>query len=195
MNISPTNVLKIPVIDANIENTKPYGHLLGDDVSKPGLGIPFYQERVLEGENIDFTYRGTATFRTAKILPGYPPIIWLERHMYMTQMFIGLGQAPFIMVMAPPNHENDENLPNLNQVQALRFPAGYGLLLHIGTWHDFPIACDRPVVVLTANSDEVVTALSQMQTPGEMNQGDVYKISLLKRLNCEIHLEVESSRV
>ncbi|OUL37272.1 ureidoglycolate hydrolase [Nostoc sp. T09] len=195
MNISPTNVLKIPVIDANIENTKPYGHLLGDDVSKPGLGIPFYQERVLEGENIDFTYRGTATFRTAKILPGYPPIIWLERHMHMTQMFIGLGQAQFIMVMAPPNHENDENLPNLNQVQALRFPPGYGLLLHIGTWHDFPIACDRPVVVLTANSDEVVTALSQMQTPGEMNQGDVYKISLLKRLNCEIHLDVESSRV
>ncbi|MDZ8053467.1 MAG: ureidoglycolate lyase [Aulosira sp. ZfuVER01] len=193
MNISPTNVLKIPVIDANTENTQPYGHLLGDDVSKPGLGIPFYQGRVLEGENIDFTYRGTATFRTAKILPGYPSIIWLERHMHMTQMFIGLGQAPFIMVMAPPNHDNEENLPNLNQVQALRFPPGYGLLLHIGTWHDFPIACDRPVVILTANSDEVVTALSQMQTPGEMNQGDVYKISLLKRLNCEIQLDIESS--
>jgi ureidoglycolate lyase len=193
MNISPTNVLKIPVIDANTENTKPYGHLLGDDVSKPGLGIPFYQERVLEGENIDFTYRGTATFRTAKILPGYPPIIWLERHLHMTQMFIALGQAPFIMVMAPPNHEIDENLPNLKQAQALRFPPGYGLLLHIGTWHDFPIACDRPVVILTANSDEVVTALSQMQTPDEMNQGDVYKISLPKRLNYEIHLDVDAS--
>ncbi|BAY21518.1 hypothetical protein NIES2100_12720 [Calothrix sp. NIES-2100] len=190
MTTPQTQVLKIPVIDANTENTKPYGHLLGDDVSKPGLGIPFYQERVLEGENIDFTYRGTATFRTAKILPGYPPIIWLERHMYMTQMFIGLGQASFIMVMAPPNHENGENLPDLKQVQALRFPAGYGLLLHIGTWHDFPIACDRPVVILTANSDEVVTALSQMQKPDEMDQGDVYKISLLKRLNCEIHLDV-----
>ncbi len=63
MDISPTNVLKIPVIDANTENTKPYGHLLGDDVSKPGLGIPFYQERVLEGENIDFTYRGTSIRR------------------------------------------------------------------------------------------------------------------------------------
>ncbi|QSJ15527.1 ureidoglycolate lyase [Nostoc sp. UHCC 0702] len=186
-----TQVLKIPVIDANTENIKPYGHLLGDDVSKPGLGIPFYQERVIEGENIDFTYRGTATFRTAKILPGYPPIIWLERHMHMTQMFIALGQAPFIMVMAPPNNENGENLPDLNQVKALRFPPGYGLLLHLGTWHDFPIACDRSVVILTANSDEVVTALSQMQKPDEMNQGDVYKISLPKRLNCQIQLQVE----
>ncbi|BAZ33377.1 hypothetical protein NIES4074_58870 [Cylindrospermum sp. NIES-4074] len=190
MTTSPIQILKIPVIDANRENIQPYGQLLGDDVSKPGLGIPFYQGRVLEGENIDFSYRGTATFRTAKIMPGYPPIIWLERHMHMTQMFIGLGQAPFIMVMAPPNHNDGADLPNLNQVKALRLSAGYGLLLHLGTWHDFPIACDRQVVILTANSDEVVTALSQMQTPDEMNQGDVYKISLPKRLGYEIQLEI-----
>jgi hypothetical protein len=43
-----------------------------------------------------------------------------------------------------PNHNNGEDLPNLNQAKALRFPAGHGLLLHLGTWHDFPIACDRP---------------------------------------------------
>ena len=81
-----------------------------------------------------------------------------------------------------------ENLPNINQIQAFRFPAGHGLLLY-GTWHDFPIACDRSVVILTANSDEVVTALSQMQTPEEMNQGEVYKISLSKRLKIQIQLE------
>lgn len=189
MNINPGKTLKIPVIDANSENIKPFGFLLGDDVSKPGLGIPFYQDRVLEGENIDFTYRGTATFRTAKIMPGYPPIHWLERHMHMTQMFIALGQAPFIMVMSPPNHENGSDLPDINQTKAFRFPPGHGLLLHLGTWHDFPIACDRPVVILTANSDEVVTALSQMEAPGEMNQGDVYKISLPKRLGYELVLE------
>jgi ureidoglycolate lyase len=183
-----TEIIKIPVIDATPENIKPYGHLLGDDVSKPGLGIPFYQERVLEGENIDFSYRGIATFRTAKIMPGYPAIVWLERHMHMTQMFIGLGQSSFIMVMAPPNHENSKDLPDINQVQALRFPPGHGLLLYLGTWHDFPIACDRSVVILTANSDEVVTALAQMKEPGEMNQGDVYKISLPKRLGCEFQL-------
>ncbi|NJK36269.1 MAG: hypothetical protein HC919_15820 [Oscillatoriales cyanobacterium SM2_2_1] len=94
------------------------------------------------------------------------------------------------MVLAPPNHQTQSHLPNLDQVQALRFPPGHGLLLHLGTWHDFPIACDRPIVVLTANSDEVVTALSQMPGADEMNQGDVYKISLPKRLNCEIHLDL-----
>lgn len=190
-----TQTIKIPVIDATPENVIPYGHLLGDDVSKPGLGIPFYQERVIEGENIDFSYRGTATFRTAKIMPGYPNIMWLERHMHMTQMFIALGQSPFIMVLAAPNHEHNENLPDLNQVQALHFPAGHGLLLHLGTWHDFPIACEQPVVILTANSDEVVTALSEMKEPGEMNQGDVYKINLPKRLGCEIQLDVGSQHL
>ena len=190
MTISQTKTLTIPVIDADAENIKPYGYLLGDDVSKPGLGIPFYQGRVLEGENIDFTYRGDATFRTAKIMPGYPTVTWLERHMFMTQMFIGLGQSSFIMVLSPPNHQNNQDLPDLSQVKALRFPPGHGLLLHLGTWHDFPIACDKPVVILTANSDEVVTALTQMKEPGEMNQGDVYKISLAKRLGYEIELEV-----
>ncbi len=190
MTISPTKTLRIPVIDATHENIKAYGYLLGDDVSKPGLGIPFYQERVIEGENIDFSYRGTATFRTAKIMPGYPNIVWLERHMHMTQMFVALGQSPFIMVLAQPNHDKNQDLPDLTQVKAFRFPAGHGLLLHLGTWHDFPIACQTPVVILKANSDEVVAALSEMKEPGEMNQGDVYKISLPKRLGYEIQLDV-----
>jgi ureidoglycolate lyase len=190
MTITPIKTLIIPVVDATHENIKDYGYLLGDDVSKPGLGIPFYQERVIEGENIDFSYRGTATFRTAKIMPGYPNIIWLERHMHMTQMFIALGQSPFIMILATPNHNENKDLPDLDRVKAFRFPAGHGLLLHLGTWHDFPIACQIPVVILTANSDEVVAALSEMKEPGEMNQGDVYKISLPKRLGYEIQLDV-----
>jgi ureidoglycolate lyase len=65
-----------------------------------------------------------------------------------------------------------------------------GLLLHLGTWHDFPIACERPVVVLTANSEEVVEALASMEDAHEMNQGDVFKISLPQRLKAEIHLEL-----
>ena len=188
MTTSDNQVLKLPIVDANSENIQPYGYLLGDDVSKPGLGNPFYQDRVIEGENIDFSYRGRATFRTAKIMPGYPEITWLERHIHMTQIFISLGQARFIMVLSPPNHKENKSLPDLSQAQAFRFPPGHGLLLHIGTWHDFPIACDRPVVILTANSDEVVTALTQMKEPGEMNQGDVYKISLPKRLGRSIEL-------
>jgi len=189
-DIPPANVLRIPVVDATPENIQDYGQLFGDDVHKPGLGIPFYKGRVLEGENFDFVYRGQAVLRTAKIMPGYPTIAWLERHMAMTQLFIGLGQEPFIMVLSPPNHKQGKQVPDLDRVKAFRFPPGHALLLHIGTWHDFPIACDHPVVVLTANSDEVVTALAEMKGAEEMDQGDVFKISLSKRLGTVIELEV-----
>ncbi|MFS8858371.1 ureidoglycolate lyase [Synechococcus sp. H55.7] len=187
MSTTATTVVRVPIVEATPENVRPFGQLLGDDVAHPGLGIPFYQGRVLEGQNIDFQYTGKAVIRTAKILPGYPPVLWLERHLRMTQLFVGLGQEPFIMVMAPPNHP--KTLPDLDKVQALRFPPGHGLLLHRGTWHDFPVAGERPVVVLTANSEEVVEALASMTTAQEMDQGDVFKISLPQRLNAEIHLQ------
>ncbi|NJL89088.1 MAG: ureidoglycolate hydrolase [Coleofasciculaceae cyanobacterium SM2_1_6] len=185
-----TTVIKIPIIDATHENIAAYGQIFGDDVAKPGLGIPFYKGRVIEGENVDFSYRGQAVIRTAKIMPGYPPIRWLERHMAMTQLFIGLGSEPFVMVLSPPTHAAGKDVPDLSEVKAFRFPPGYALLIHTGTWHDFPIACDRPVVVLTANSDEVVTALASMQGAEEMDHGDVFKISLPKRMGCEIHLNI-----
>ncbi|MFS8861044.1 ureidoglycolate lyase [Synechococcus sp. H60.1] len=190
MSKTPTGtpVVRVPIVEATPENVRPFGQLLGDDVAYPGLGIPFYQGRVLEGQNIDSQYTGKAVIRTAKILPGYPAVFWLERHLRMTQLFVALGQEPFIMVMAPPNHP--KTLPDLDKVQALRFPAGHGLLLHRGTWHDFPIAGERPVVVLTANSEEVVEALANMTTAQEMDQGDVLKISLPQRLNAEIHLQL-----
>ncbi|MFS8855616.1 ureidoglycolate lyase [Synechococcus sp. H55.2] len=187
MSTTATTVVRVPIVEATPENVRPFGQLLGDDVAHPGLGIPFYQGRVLEGQNIDFQYTGKAVIRTAKILPGYPPVLWLERHLRMTQLFVGLGQEPFIMVMAPPNRP--KTLPDLDKVQALRFPPGHGLLLHRGTWHDFPVAGERPVVVLTANSEEVVEALASMTTAQEMDQGDVFKISLPQRLNAEIHLQ------
>ncbi len=106
MSKTPTGtpVVRVPIVEATPATVRPFGQLLGDDVAHAGLGIPFYQGRVLERQNIDFQYTGKAVIRTAKILPGYSAVLWPERHLRMTQLFIGLWQEPFIMVMAPPNH-------------------------------------------------------------------------------------------
>ncbi|WP_218082760.1 ureidoglycolate lyase [Anthocerotibacter panamensis] len=186
-----TAFLSVPVLDATPERVAPYGQLLGQGMLEPELPLPFYKERVREGATVDFVYRGRAAFRTAKILPGYPPVVWLERHVHTTQLFVGLGGEPFILVLAPPNHEANQDLPRLEHLRALRFTPGSALLLHLGTWHDFPIACERAVVILTAISQEVLTALSRMQGEAcEIDQGDVCKISVPKRFGCEIHLDV-----
>lgn len=187
-NEAQTKVLKIPLIDATAENITDYGIIFGQEVHKPGLSIPFYKGRVIEGDNMDFIYKDHAVIRTAKIMPGMPNIQWLERHMDMTQLFIGLGSEPFIMVLAPPCNEAT---PDLSKVKAFKFPAGHALLLHKGTWHDFPIAWKNPVVAMTANSAEVVAALAAMKSAGEMNHGDVYKINLKNRLNTELQIDAE----
>lgn len=66
------------------------------------------------------------------------------------------------------------------------------MILHLGTWHDFPASLGNPVIVLTFNSAEVVEALAAMPAPGEMlGQGDVYKIHLETRLGRKITYNFE----
>ena len=84
------------------------------------------------------------------------------------------------MVLGKPNHQEGKDVPNLEQVRCFRLPPGHGLMIHKGTWHDFPLAIKDPVTVITANSPEVVKALASMKEPAEMNHGDVFKIDIKK---------------
>jgi ureidoglycolate lyase len=182
----------LPLVWATHENIKPFGQLLGgDEVPNAGLTIPFYKGSVIEGGNIDFQYEGRAVIRCARILPvGRSEVQWLERHMRMTQMFIPLGLDPFAMVLAPPNHDRGATLPDLDRATAFAMPPGHALLLHIGTWHDFPLAPAGAITVLTMNSDEVVEALARMKAPGEMDFNDVYKIDVLSRTGVRMNVDL-----
>jgi len=182
----------LPLVRATSDNLAAYGQLLGgDEVPNAGLPIPFYKGSVIEGGNIDFQYTGKAVIRLARILPGgRTSVRWLERHLRMTQLFIPLGLEPFVMVLAPPNHEQGSRVPDLDEAKAFVFPAGHGLLLKFGTWHDFPIAPAGAITILTMNSDEVVEALRQMKLPGEMDGGDVYKIDIPLRTGVTLNLDL-----
>ncbi len=171
--------ITLALLEARRENTAGYGVFIGTDVPAAGLSIPFYKGAVEEGHNLPFAYHERATVRSARIHPRPAEVIWLERHLRMTQLFVGLGDAPFAMVLGQPTAGA---LPDLDNVACFRFPAGHGILLHAGTWHDFPLALERPVSVLTLNSEEVVLALAAQQAPAEMDCGDVFKIDVLKRL-------------
>jgi ureidoglycolate lyase len=176
-----TAVRELPLIDATPETVAPFGVLVGQQVDA-ALDIPYYRGRVVEGGDIGFRYRGTAALRTAQVLPGGPATVdWLERHLHLTQLFAGIAGGDYIMAMAPPNHDSGGTLPELDRATALRFRAGSVLLLHIGTWHDFPIAVDQPVTLLIANSAEVVEALRSAGRPRELAEGDVHKVSLPDR--------------
>ncbi len=173
-------VVEAPIVEATRENVSEYGLFIGTDVPNAGLSIPFYKGSVQEGHNLPFECTGSAVIRTARISKRDPEVYWLERHMNMTQLFIGLGDQPFAMVLGKPNHAQGAKAPDLAQVKCFIFPAGHGIMLHKGTWHDFPLCVKDPVTVLTANSPEVVDALASMASASEMDHGDVYKIEIKK---------------
>jgi ureidoglycolate lyase len=180
-NQAATIYVDVPLLDATPENLAEYGVMIGEAVHRPGLSIPFYKGSVEEGQNLDFEYTGRAVVRTARISHRSPEITWLERHLNMTQIFVGLGSTPFAMVLGKPNQGSGENIPRLEDVRAFRIPAGQGVMIYLGTWHDFPMSIGDPVTVMTMNSDEVVTALANAQSADEMDDGDVYKIDIHRR--------------
>lgn len=182
----------IPLVWATAATIEPFGVLLGgEEVPNAGSPIPFYRNEVIEGGNLDFQYRGRAVIRCARILPGgRTQVRWLERHLHMTQIFIPLGTEPFAMVLAPPNHETGALLPDLNRVTAFAFPPGHGLMLHIGTWHDFPLAPRGPITVLTMNSEEVVAALQAVREPQEMDGNDIYKVDIPARTGVRLRVDL-----
>ena len=63
------------------------------------------------------------------------------------------------MVLGKPH--NDEKGPQLADVKCFLFKPGNGVMIHKGTWHDFPLAIKDPVTVITANSPDVVKALDE----------------------------------
>ena len=179
--VAEKDYVDVPLVDAAPENIAEYGTLIGASGHKPGLSIPFYAGSVEEGENLDFAYRGRAVVRTARISRRSSELTWLERHLHMSQLFVGLGDQPFVMVLGKPNHDQGAMVPDLENVVAFRLPAGHGIMIHQGTWHDFPMAIEEPVTVLTANSEEVVQALASAPGPQELDAGDVYKINIPQR--------------
>ena len=103
----------------------------------------------------------------------------------MTQCFICIGkQAPGLVVLGEPTH-NREDLdkeakarPDLGYLKAFIIPPGCGIIIKKGVWHDFPVSCGPTLTVFIINTEEVVEALTSMESPGPMNHGDCFKLRL-----------------
>ncbi len=183
-------IWRLPLVRATYENTAIFGTMLGSEVPESGLSIPFYKGSVQEGYNFKFEYREQAVIRSAKIMQRNPQLDWLERHLHLTQLFQPLGAKAFILVLAPPNHAEGKQVPDLDKIQAFIFEPGVGFLLNLGTWHDFPFAATDEVTILTANSAEVVVALASCDGPRELFAGDVHKINIPTRLGVRLVVEL-----
>ena len=187
------DVLTLDLVIATRENTQNLGYFVDDTVVNPGLGIPFYKT-VLEGANYEHaTWKDQACVRTSQIhWREDHSVSWLERHMEMTQGFILLGKNPGLFVLGEPTHDRDDldekarAKPDPERTKAYIIPAGMGLILKKGTWHDFPVSCGPPVSAFILNTEEVVAALASMPKPAPMNHGDCFKLRMAEHFDFTI---------
>jgi ureidoglycolate lyase len=180
---------RLRVIPATPQTLDGYGILVGTEVPEPRLGIPFYEGSVVEGCKLPFVCEGQAVVRTARVHPRPNEVTWLERHLKMTQLFVALGDAPFLMVLGKPTHERNLRVPDLADVAAFEVPRGHGVLIHRGVWHDFPMPCRSAVTILTVTSEEVIEALAAADSPHEMDTSDVFKIDVASRLGTRVVID------
>jgi len=160
------------------EAIAPFGELLGGEVASASPSS-FYDQKVT-------TYRprfvSDADTEIAVCTLQRRPmqVRWMERHFKHTQAFLPLGGRPFVAVLAPPT---DSELPDLDHARAFLFDGDAGLLMHIGTWHEFPFALvdgTQVVVILRAEATQGLKAENVVD--GEGRSGDLDKKDIVRRL-------------
>jgi ureidoglycolate lyase len=109
---------------------------------------------------------------------------WMERHFKHTQAFIPLGGKPFLAILAPPT---EGELPDLDQARAFLFDGQAGLLMHVGTWHEFPFALvDNTQLVVVLRSETLESLREENVIDGEAFGPDLDKKDIVRRLGVRL---------
>jgi ureidoglycolate lyase len=137
----------LTAIRATPENTAAYGYWLGSAAPGPVQKSKFYGDALELRKPAEFVGDDTLQISVATLQRRPLRVTWMERHFLHTQTFIPLGGKPFLAVLAPPT---EGEMPDLDAARALLFDGSAGIALHIGTWHEFPMALvdDTDVIVL-----------------------------------------------
>jgi ureidoglycolate lyase len=174
--------LDLELMDATPESVARFGALLGTDCGAGSRQTAFYDDAVSLFETPRFVSDADTTLSVARIRPRPNSVRWMERHFKHSQAFLPLNGQPYAVVLAPPN---DGGLPDLDRVRALRFPGHSGLLMHIGTWHEFPFSLGSPVdmvIVLRNETNRNLDAIENGEAIGE----DLEKRNILTRCGVTI---------
>ncbi|WP_394727857.1 ureidoglycolate lyase [Altererythrobacter sp. GH1-8] len=173
-------ICKLDPIAANRDNFAPFGRLIEPD-ERPGRQTSFYNDAVDLWDVPGMVTDREACIAVARVRPRPRSVIWLERHFQHTQVFMPLNGAPFFMVLAPPN---EESLPDPDKVVAFAFDGTKGVMLDIGTWHEFPFAAAGDVDFAIFLREELHSDLEQIEN-GEAMGGDLEKRNIQTRLGLE----------
>lgn len=168
----------LSVTQADNEAFAPFGCLLGAANKTGGNTTAFYGDAVEIWANQPLVMDDDACLSIARVAPRAPEVIWMERHFKHSQVFIPLNSQPFTIVVAPPN---EDKVPDPDRVRAFAFDGQSAVMLHVGTWHEFPFATAQPVimgVLLRQETNRDLTAIENGEALGD----DLEKRAIAPRL-------------
>ena len=155
----------------------PYGTLIAAGGSTPRTSS-FYGDAVQLWTPGQFISDADTTLSVARVHPRPCEVIWMERHFRHTQCFLPLSGRPFAVVLGLAN---ERPAPDAHTVKAFRFDGNAGLMMHIGTWHEFPFALEGDTEVLIILRNETNRDL-EVREGEEAIGGDLEKRNLRIRL-------------
>jgi ureidoglycolate lyase len=179
-----TTTRQLPVEPATNASVAPFGVLLGPQAEAPEITSVFYGDRLVMKKPAKFVADDTLEITVATLHRRPLEARWMERHFLHTQSFIPLGGKPFLMIVAPPN--GDAPMPDFDQARALLFDGSAGFCMHLGTWHEVPLAVvDDTTVLILIRRD---TARDLRNVVGNEAQGpDVDKKDIVARTGTILH--------
>lgn len=122
------------------------------------------------GDRLDLYREGIETEQPIEwfIAVGSPRglgVLFLERHMLLTQAFIPVGPHGFFTVVAAPDAAEEDGLPALSALRAFWVPAGSAIQLHRGTWHENPLPAEPGTRFLVTSHAALTLAHQQNPDP------------------------------
>lgn len=166
-------------------NTADLGVWLGSEALVPPIRSDFYGDAVTLRKPGDFVTDDTLVVSIATLQRRPLQVSYLERHFLHTQTFIPLGGKPMLLVLAPPTP--DAELPPLDTLRALIFDGSAGIALHVGAWHEFPMALVDATDVIVLLRRDTIRDLKHKQG-NEAHGPDLDKKDVVAR--CGVVLEV-----
>lgn len=160
------------------EAIAPFGQLIGADPSAPKPQGAFYQ--AVSTYRPNFVSDADTELAICTLQRRPMSVKWMERHFKHTQAFIPLGGKPFLAILAPPTNTD---LPDLDQARAFLFDGQAGLMMHVGTWHEFPFALvDGTQIVVVLRGETMASLREENVIDGEAFGPDLDKKDIVRRL-------------
>lgn len=141
----------------------PFGTVLTEE-GRERLPVDTYGES-LDLYREDFESDQPVEWFIVAARPRWTGVLFLERHLQLTQTFIPIAGEGFYTVVARPQAVEEGAHVVLAEMRAFHVAPGQAIQLHRGTWHENPMPAGAPLRALVTSHAALTVAHQQDPDP------------------------------